>query len=307
MTELEDQNPVAVDFTPDQEDGEFNELKVRLVAEIGSARVSLRRRMLAGHILGIIGDPRLGDPERRITEIPEETVTLGWSPRQRDQVAKTFSDLDLEAEWLEKSCPEHQKFIRAFRLSRHLVTNGEYSVFLREVGNADLPTAWPGGTYPVKLSNHPVSSVSISSAKAYCDWLSSRNGKKYRLPTEAEWEYAAAGRERRLFPWGNTFLLDRANTREQGILRSTPVGIFPAGVGPFGIHDMGGNVEEWTSTGYEAYPGGTLVKDWFYKADNSHHVTRGGSFNEHRDLATCQRRHGSQPHAAVGFRIAETA
>ena len=296
----------AIDFSSGCKHGEFDDLKIQLVADVRSTEACYQRRLLVGHLLGVVGDPRLDESECKMVDIPAGTATLGWNEQQLRLVGKMFADLNLDPKWLEKSVPQHQQTLPAFRLSRFPVTNREYAVFLREDRAADAPTAWPGGIYPPELSNHPVASVSIVSAKAYCEWLSTREGRRYRLLTEVEWEYAATGAEGCLFPWGDEFAPDRANTSEQRSLRTTPVGIFPSGTSPFGLHDMGGNVEEWTNSIYAAYPGGKLVKDWFYENDNAHHVTRGGSFNLHRDLAACQRRHAAGPYAEVGFRVAET-
>ena len=307
MVELADSSPGTAGFSLGFEDADLHDLRVKMAEEVGAAGVEYRRRLVAGHILGVIGDPRLCDLENRMAEIPEETVTLGWSRQKIGELLGDFADIGMVPEWLEKSCPEYQLTIPAFRMSLFPVTHGEYAEFLGEVRDAGIPTAWPDGTYPAELSNHPVSAVSYESAAAYCDWLSARTGRHYRLPTEPEWEYAAAGVEGRIFPWGNRYEPDRANTHEQGSRRTTPVGIFPLGVSPFGLHDMGGNVEEWTSTRYAPHPGGRLLRDNFYDADHAYRITRGGSFRGYRDLATCQRRHAAWNDAAVGFRIAETA
>ncbi|WP_245533992.1 formylglycine-generating enzyme family protein [Effusibacillus pohliae] len=149
--------------------------------------------------------------------------------------------------------------------------------------------------------------ISAKTADAYIRWLSRRTGRKFRLPSEYEWEYAAAGPERLEFPWGNEFLDDHANTVESGLLISTPVGIFPKGYSRFGVADMAGNVEEYVADNYGPYPGGKTVEDDLSHSQGAYRVARGGSFTRLRDLARCKRRHGRFPRDiyAVGFRLAE--
>ncbi|MGH3866695.1 MAG: formylglycine-generating enzyme family protein [Pseudonocardiaceae bacterium] len=104
------------------------------------------------------------------------------------------------------------------------------------------------------------------------------------------------------------FLDDHANTVENGPLRTTPVGTYPAGRSPFGLEDVAGTVEEYTAEDYRPYPGGEHVIDDLATRGDSYRVTRGGSFTRYGDLARCARRHGWYPRDlyAVGFRLAES-
>ena len=98
--------------------------------------------------------------------------------------------------------------------------------------------------------DHPVVEVSWYGAKAYAEWAGGR------LPTEAEWEYAARGPDSFIYPWGNEFDCTRVNIGGDcdSYERTAPVGSFPGGASWVGALDMAGNAWEWVSTLYEDYP-----------------------------------------------------
>jgi len=145
-----------------------------------------------------------------------------------------------------------------FYLSRHLITNAAYEQFQPSHLRKRIPGAG---------DRHPVVHVSSLEAIKFCQWLSARTRKKYRLPTEAEWEYAARGTDGRKYPWGNyegrgdlANFADR-NTEfawsdrdiDDGHRETSPVGAFPLGASAFGMEDMAGNVWEWCLDYYEPY------------------------------------------------------
>ena len=179
---------------------------------------------------------------------------------------------------------------------------------MEKTGHNVFPTSWEYGIYKAELANHPVYSIDAKDADLYAQWLSEKTGRKFRLPTEAEWEYAAAGGKGLEFPWGDNFDADHANTVESGIFRTTPVGIFPKGISKFGHLDLAGNVEEYVSDDYHAYPNAELIVDDLLENNGQYRVARGGSFTRFRDLARTRRRHGRY-HSnlyVMGFRLAET-
>ena len=100
----------------------------------------------------------------------------------------------------------------------------------------------------------PVVGICWFEARAYCAWLSVQTGQTFRLPTEAEWEAAARGGQRRRYAFGNNFDAARCNTFETHIRRTTPIGVFPGGKTPAGLVDMTGNTWDWTSSLYTTYP-----------------------------------------------------
>ncbi len=212
--------------------------------------------------------------------------------------------------------------IKAYRLARYPVTNYQFRYFFE---NEYLNDKWwsPQGLAWRERSRHhggylndphlgndnrPVVGVTWFEAQAYATWLSSKVKMLLRLPTEVEWEYAAAGKERRRYPWGDLGRETIANLREAHVAETTAVGIFPEDITPEGVFDMGGNVWEWTSS---------LALDWPYQAGKHEdpvkpgaRVLRGGSYDTARQQARCTERHEVEPHAVVpfiGFRLARDA
>jgi formylglycine-generating enzyme required for sulfatase activity len=139
--------------------------------------------------------------------------------------------------------PATRVFVGAFAIDRVEVTNARFRGCV-EAGACTRPIA--GAWAERAAGDLPVSLVSWAQATAYCRWV----GK--RLPTEAEWEKAARGRDGRRYPWGDAFAPDRANL---GYTHGpVAVGRHPAGASPYGVLDMAGNVWEWTSSLYRPYP-----------------------------------------------------
>ena len=99
---------------------------------------------------------------------------------------------------------EKSPIMKDYFIAVYPVTNGEYAKFLAENKSARAPKYWKSGTFPKGKEKHPVLGVSYEDALRYCDWLSKKDAAfKYRLPTEAEWEYAASGKSRKVYPWGD--------------------------------------------------------------------------------------------------------
>jgi toxoflavin biosynthesis protein ToxD len=280
----------------------------QLAGICGNGAEPFERRYAAGSLLALRGDPRIPSGSPRMIDVPAGEVGIGLPPERVGAVVDQWARVGVLDSWIRKECPRHRVSIPAFRIARYPVTNLEYREFLRDSGSDAFPTSWRFGCYPAYLANHPVWTVRPQDADAYAAWLAARTNRAFRIPTEAEWEYAASGGTDREYPWGDDFDPANVNTVERGPLTTTPVGIYPGGRSAFGAEDMAGNVEEITSDVYSAYPGGVCVDDNLRQAMGEYRVIRGGSFTRFGDLARCTRRHGpyNRDFYAIGFRIAES-
>ncbi len=201
--------------------------------------------------------------------------------------------------------PQHRVWLKGFYIDRHEVSVGEFRKFMLST-NRKVPRIWSVEAwidmYPAPKDNHPMSGVTWYDADGYCRWV----GK--RLPMEAEWEKAARGTDGRQFPWGNEPGISgnmKANTLEALIDWTMSRGSYPEGVSPYGVHDMAGNVMEWTSSWYQSYPGSDLKRDAF---GEKYKVIKGGGWeNPSVPFARTAHRHAVAPiwdHPGHGFRCA---
>jgi formylglycine-generating enzyme required for sulfatase activity len=264
--------------------------------------------------------------------IPGGTFTMGADPAELQRAMERCKRELLgasrcEAQWtlarLNAEGPPHAVTLSSFDLDRTEVTAGAYArcVSAGSCAPPDLTAEAARATRP----DFPVTRVRWEDAGAYCRWAGGR------LPTEAEWEYAAAGVEGREFPWGKFYnphlanhgaLAEDATDATDGFTGVAPVGSFPDGATPLGLLDMAGNVSEWVADALEfdpatdlplPYGGGPEVNPP-PRTGGPFHVVRGGSFlddpmwlrSSARDTCTMQRgRDIPAPRASwVGFRCA---
>ncbi len=169
--------------------------------------------------------------------------------------------------------PAHKVVVKPFFMDITEVTNEEYQKFVDATGHKP-PAKWKGGRFPPGKEKFPVTGVTWDDAKAYAEWA----GK--RLPTEAEWEFAARGTTGWRYPWGNEWQPEMANAdnRTKGM---QPVGT-SKGASPFGNYDLIGNAWEWTADDARAYPNG---KD-FPPNSADPKIIRGGCWLSGREDAT---------------------
>jgi len=126
----------------------------------------------------------------------------------------------------------------------------------------------------------PVVGVCWFEAWAYCAWLSAQTGQTFRLPTEAEWEAAARGVQRRHYAFGDDFDTNLCNTFETHVRHITPIGVFPGGGTPEGLVNMTGNTWDWTSSLYTPYPYDAADGREAPSPPGARRVGRGGSWND---------------------------
>ena len=200
--------------------------------------------------------------------------------------------------------PLHPVSLKQFAIGKYEVTFDEYRVFARSTGRR-MPSdqGWGGG-------QRPIINVSWKDAAAYAGWLASQTGVTYRLPTEAEWEYAASGGTDSFYWWGYTLGENRASCFDCGSRwdgKSTaPVGSFPAN--QFSLNDTAGNVMEWVADCYhENYQGAPKDGTAWVEKRCTHYVARGGAYNKPGDSMHSTRRFSFQPDTKLpilGFRVA---
>lgn len=200
--------------------------------------------------------------------------------------------------------------LSCFYIGRHPVTNAQYELF--DPAHSAKRAPWAD-------DNHPVIYVTALEAEAFCKWLSQKDGKRYRLPTEPEWEYAARGEDGRTFPWGEGMrsgdMANFADARTQfpwkdasindGFAETSPVGNYPRGASPFGIDDMAGNVFEWCQDWMFPYGGKELVNPKVTKT-GTNRIFRGGSWRSRLSSLRAAARNSNLPtyqSADVGFRV----
>ena len=198
------------------------------------------------------------------------------------------------------SRPVHEvTFARPFLLGKYPVTVGEYAAFAGDTGRTPEPPAFP------QTDRHPAVNVSFAGAVAYTEWLSERTGLRYRLPSEAEWEYACRAGTTTARWWGDGFDPSKANKNDQG---TTAVDHYDPN--PWGLHDTIGNVFEWVADpmhdNYVDAPSDGSV--WTTGGSDDSRVVRGGSWDNGVRVLRSGYRYwnldGARPW--VGFRLAST-
>lgn len=202
-----------------------------------------------------------------------------------------------------------------FYLSRTEVTVASFNAFVAATA------AKPDRRALDAPAAHPVAFVSWPDALAYCRWLEAvlkaspqtapeiaqrlRGGWRVSLPTEAQWEKAARGGDRRIYPWGDTPRRDRANYESTA---PVPAGQLACPECAYGLTDMAGNVWEWTRSPYQPYPYDEGDDRAGLEAD-ALWVMRGGAFNDQVRLVRASARGAAEPgarRAFIGFRVALT-
>ncbi|MEP6924497.1 MAG: SIMPL domain-containing protein [Pyrinomonadaceae bacterium] len=200
----------------------------------------------------------------------------------------------------EAAQPAHSVTVSSFLMDKTEVTNAEYADFVSDSGYR-APASWNNGRPSKNELDFPVSGVSLEDARAFAAWRSKRDGVIYRLPTEAEWEYAARnGADANVYPWGNNFAEKRAAIGKTAIINVSSI---PDGANKWGVVDLIGNVWEWTETPitpYQGSEGQVLVK-----SDSPEYIIRGGSVRSDKNINSTFRQwvDASRRDKLLGFRL----
>jgi len=249
--------------------------------------------------------------------IPPGTFAMGSPPAEHGR-------FDAEG-------PLHRVAVRAFALGRYDVTVEQFTAFVRDSRYLPGTCDWPPGSISTWRSEgfaptDPAVCVSWRDAQAYVAWLNGkvgagasaavRGGGPYRLPSEAEWEYAARAGSKTARWWGETIGTGNANCNGCGSrwdnVQLSPVGSFAAN--PFGLYDMLGDVWQWTADCWnESYVGAPADGSAWTGGDCTKRVRRGGSWSNLPEFVRSAARAGenaqdrSYDYASyTGFRVAKT-
>ena len=311
---------IAQDDMPEGGAEFLERLRQRLIRIFTENLLPPLERADAGFVLGQLGDPRKGVCTLPPVwmELPGGTFRMGSDDGGNDEK------------------PPHEVGVSPFKISKYPITNAQFEKFMQAGGydnkewwseegwkyrqqyNWKAPRYWRDENY--NLPNQPVVGVSWFEAEAFCNWLSAEGlgqkveGKKLivRLPTEAEWEFAARGKDGRKYPWGKDEPTpEQANYGQSQINRPTAVGTYRLGATPEGIFDLAGNVWEWCLDWYdENYyteckkkgvmknPRGPQKGDW--------RVLRGGAYYSDAAGLRWSGRYGDRPALwshVYGFRV----
>jgi formylglycine-generating enzyme required for sulfatase activity len=174
----------------------------------------------------------------------------------------------------ESELPSHEVILtRRFAIGRYPITFSEFDHFCEMTGRQR-----PSNRNRTR-GRFPVTNVTWRDAQVYLTWLSEATRQEYRLPTEAEWEYACRSGTTTAYSWGAEISPGNANYRDTGADGTSEVGVYPAN--PWGMYDMHGNVYEWCSDGCRIYDGDLVVDPIGPVGAKSYRAARGGSWYEH--------------------------
>jgi formylglycine-generating enzyme required for sulfatase activity len=248
------------------------------------------------------------------------TIQVGIDATEIPRFQKLF-DVDT-AQLFHDETPKHAVEVGDFYIDKNLVTNSQFKSFTEanpkwrpglipsELDNGNYLRHWTTAAEPSAGADHPVVNVNWYAAVAYCTWV----GK--RLPSEAEWEYAARGGLNSLFPWGDEPVdKTRANYAGSRLGTTSPVGSYPAN--RYGLFDMAGNVWEFLADEWKPYSstrqkdpvgGGNRFPGETFLQVKTRRVIRGGSFDGTAVNLWVEYRDSHPPNGSrefVGFRCAK--
>ncbi|TNF98437.1 MAG: hypothetical protein EP297_08030 [Gammaproteobacteria bacterium] len=199
--------------------------------------------------------------------------------------------------------PQHKVTMKKYAISQYEITYFEYEKYSKATG------VYTPSRSEVNPKTYPIVSVSWQDAQDYATWLSQQTGFTYRLPTEAEWEYAARAGTDTPYWWGHNIGRGKAHClgcdSPADARKQAPIGVFDPN--PWGLYDVHGNVAEWTQDCYNPnYEGAPPDGSAWHKGDCSKRIVRGGSYSGAATAATVTRRDKFNGRARldhIGFRL----
>lgn len=226
------------------------------------------QRQLVGRALCELGDSRQGLGLDKNTGYPDfcwETIPKGvfWMGSDENDESFVNSIAGMDNWSLEREKPKHKVCLDSFEISRYPVTNEQFKSFVLAEDGYSCDKWWTEAglewrdqnsvppTLDYLSKNMPQNCVTWYEALAFCRWISDKTKTIIRLPSEAEWEYAAKGTKNYQFVWGNELELNHANVKENNLNSPSPVGCFLSpvkGHDNVNIYDMNGNIWEWCSS-----------------------------------------------------------
>lgn len=238
--------------------------------------------------------PALGIGSRRVS--PKDGMVMVYVPAGEFTMGASFDHPGAR----DSEKPEHTVYLDAYWIDQTEVTGAMYANFLAQTGYE--PSSSHSWDFAVKTlpSDHPVRSMDWFGAVAYCEWAGRR------LPTEAEWEKAARGTDRRQYPWGSAWVPSYLSCCGQG---TAPVGSYPQGASPYGALDLAGNVSEWVQDwiAYDYYARWSPYRNPRGPDTGQAKIVRGGSYQSNQSPTTSFWRDDVHPGTrgwTIGFRCA---
>ena len=249
----------------------------------------------------------LTEREQRLAEARQTALEREYAGEMVDIPGGTFRMGDLSGEGDEDERPVHTVTVPDFRMGKYEVTFAQWDACVADGGCGGYrpdDEGWGRG-------NRPVMNVSWDDAQRFIDWLNDKTGGKFRLPTEAEWEYAARAGSTTKYSWGNTIGSNRANCEDCGSRwdndRTAPAGSFSANA--WGLHDIQGNVKELVHDCWnDSYAGAPTDGSAWMSGDCNQNVVRDGSWYGYPEWVRSANRHGSARASRgnrLGFRLAQ--
>ena len=232
--------------------------------------------------------------------IPNTTVSYGLAAIPAGDFVMGSPDSDPQRKPDEQ--PQHKVHVDAFWMQTHEVTWDEYRLFMfanqaGETAHKDVvvdaitrPTRpYVEMSFGMGINGYPAISMTQHAANKYAEWLSAKTGEFYRLPTEAEWEYACRASSGNDAAQLGDYAWYSANSKGQyqEVATKKP--------NAWGLYDMLGNVMEWTLDEYKPYSAASQVNPWVAPVAPYPHVVRGGSWNDPPDMLRCTARVASDP------------